>query len=83
MSTPDRRILDAGRIQAGMSFEELWMAYFALGGTASARTIRSYLLHERPDPVTDSEYDLLAQAINERFLDQGQDHPLPYRDELP
>jgi hypothetical protein len=83
MTTPYRRILDAGRIQAGMSFEELWMAYFALGGVASARAIRSYLVHERPDPSTDSEYDLLAQAINERFLEQGRDHPLPYRDELP
>ena len=78
MSIPDRRLLDAGRIAAGMSYEELWLAYFALGGLASARTIRSYLLYERPDPVTDAEYDLLAQAINERFLERGQDHPVPY-----
>jgi hypothetical protein len=82
MITASRRILDAGRIQAGMSFDELWTAYFALGGVGSARTVRAYLLDEGPDPIPDSEYDVLAQAINERFLDQGQHHPLPYRDEL-
>ena len=82
MTTPDRRVLDAGRIAAGMSYEELWLAYFALGGIASARAVRSYLLHEGPDQVPESEYDLLAQAINERFLERGQDHPLPYREDL-
>jgi hypothetical protein len=82
MTTPDRRALDAGRIEAGMSYEELWLAYFALGGIASARTIRSYLRHEGPGQVPKSEYDLLAQAINERFLERGQDHPVPYCEDL-
>ena len=32
--------------------------------------------HDRVD------YDILAHALNERFVDQGSDHPVPYRDEL-
>jgi hypothetical protein len=28
------------------------------------------------------EYDHLAQALNEGFVDQGRDHPVAYSDEL-
>ena len=27
------------------------------------------------------EYDVVAQALNERFMDDGGDHPVPYADE--
>lgn len=73
-------VLEAGRVQAGMSVAELWMAYFALGGSREASSVRAYLRGDYEIAATD--YDLLAQAVNERFLDQGGDHPVPYGDEL-
>ena len=79
MSVPPHAVLEAARTQAGMSFEDLWIAYFALGGVAQPDVVRAYL-----DGSTDRamDYDVLAQAINERFLDQHANHPVPYSDEL-
>ena len=78
MSAPDHRVLEAGRVQAGMSFDDLWLDYFALGGAAPPGQLRDYLAGGA-GPV---DYDVVAQAINERFIDRGDDHPVPYRDEL-
>jgi hypothetical protein len=62
-----------------MSFHELWIAYFALGGAARPDEVRAYL---GGGAVASMDYDVLAQAINERFLDHGSNHPVPYREEL-
>jgi len=62
-----------------MSFDELWVAYFALGGASSPNIVRSYLGGSGNELA---DYDVLAQAINERFVDRGGDHPVPYRNDL-
>ena len=62
-----------------MSFHELWIAYFSLGGTAQPDEVRAYL---GGGTVAVMDYDVLAHAINERFVDQGGNHPVPYREEL-
>ena len=72
-------VLEAGRRQAGMSFQDLWIAYLALGGSASPEVVRDYLGGSTMKP---GDYDLLAHAINERFLDKGQNHPVPYHEDL-
>lgn len=79
MTTPRYAVLEAARSHALMSFESLWIAYFALGGTAQPNVLRGYLTGGVPQ-LMDS--DVVAQALNERFLDQGGNHPVPYRDEL-
>lgn len=79
MTAPPHAVLEAARTQAGMSFEDLWIAYFALGGTAQPDLVRAYLGGSDEAGV---DYDVLAQAINEHFLDRGGNHPVPYRDEL-
>ncbi len=79
MTAAPHAVLEAARSQAGMSFVDLWIAYFALGGSAQPAVVRSYLAGRNAQSV---DYDLLAQAINERFLDQGATYPVPYRDEL-
>jgi len=79
MSAPDHEILEAARVQAGMSFDELWMDYFALGGTSSPEIVRSYLAGSGTQSM---DYDVLAQAINERFVEDGGNHPVPYREDL-
>ena len=80
MTAAPHAVLEAARLQAEMSFEDLWMDYFALGGNAGPDVLRSYL--DGGATGNDGEYDLVAQAINERFLDRGGDHPVPYLDEL-
>lgn len=75
---PHYEVLEAGRIQADMTRDELWLAYFALGGLASRDAVGAYL--DGGGGAMDS--DVLAQAVNERFLDLGRNHPVPYLDEL-
>ena len=79
MSVPGYEIIEAARIQAGMSVTELWLAYFALGGVASVGAMRSYLHGIGSVPM---EYDVLAQALNESFVDRGGNHPVPYHEDL-
>ncbi len=79
MTTPPHAVLEAARISAGISFTELWIAYFALGGSAQPEVVRSYLGGWHAGSL---DYDVLAHAINERYLEEGLNHPVPYRDEL-
>ncbi len=79
MTRSDSEVLEAARLRAGMSFGQLWMAYFALGGSAQPSALRAYLAGSNTDVM---DYDLLAQAINETYVDRGGDHPVPYREDL-
>ena len=79
MTAAPHAVLEAARTQAGMSFFDLWIAYFALGGAAEPDVVRAYLSGRGAHSM---DYDVLAQAINERFLDQGTTYPVPYSDEL-
>ena len=63
---------------SGLSLEELWLDYLALGGTATAAQIASYARGQQcPDAY---QHNMIAQAINEHFIGRGQDHPVAYRD---
>jgi hypothetical protein len=65
-------------VQAGMSFEELWMSYLAIAGELPELELEAYLLGLlQPDAFT---YNVIAHTINERFLADGHDHPIEYRD---
>ncbi|MEN3315452.1 MAG: hypothetical protein V7605_1686 [Acidimicrobiaceae bacterium] len=79
MSARPHQIIEAARIQAAMSFDELWLAYFALGGACPPDMVRSYLGGTGAQPM---DYDVLAQALNERFVDAGGNHPVPYSDDI-
>ena len=72
-------MLEAARVQADMSLEQLWIAYFALGGAASPAVVRSYLAGSGTDAF---DYDVLAHAINESYVERGENHPVPYREDL-
>jgi len=72
-------IIEAARVQAEMSFDDLWLAYFALGGARPPDMLRSYLRGTATQPM---DYDVLAQALNESFVDAGGNHPVPYCDDL-
>lgn len=73
-------ILRAACMTAGMSNEELWIDYLALGGVDSPASVDAYLTGAAfPERA---EYDLLAQALNDRFIQQHRDHPVPYAEDL-
>lgn len=73
-------VLDAARVQAGMTLEELWLAYYALGGMLLPAQLFAYLQGEGEGL---DDYDVVAQALNERFRDQDLDSPVAYRNEMP
>jgi hypothetical protein len=72
------RELEIGRQHADLSLKDLFVAYFALGGTADFAGMVAHLggiakvldVHQR---------DVAAHALNERLADLGcTEHLLPY-----
>lgn len=57
---------------------ELWVHYVGLGGRARMGEISRYLDGE--GQLDRLEHNTIAQALNERFMDLGRDHPVPYLD---
>jgi hypothetical protein len=63
---------------SGLPLTDLWLHYLALGGNASPARVQAYargLL-----PADSYQHNLIAQAINDYFTDQGEDHPVSYQD---
>jgi len=80
MSPTMAHVLEAGRQHAGISHRNLWIGYYSLGGMADPDTLDAYLLG---DAIPDhGEYDVIAQALNESFVEAGGDHPVPYAEDL-
>ena len=75
----DQTSLDQHRRDAGLSVTDLWLRYFALGGMSTPIEMEAYLLGALEPSAY--ERNLVAHAINERFLERGGDHPVPYIDE--
>jgi hypothetical protein len=68
--------LDQARRNAGLSHGELFLRYFELGGMSSALQIEAIVYDlVRPTP---HDHDVLAHALNERFVELGGNHPVPY-----
>ncbi len=59
-----------------MTYEELWIRQVALGGDASPLELEAYVL----GLLRSSAYvhDVIAQALNERSMERGGDHPVDY-----
>ncbi len=71
-------LLDRHRRDAKLSHRELWFRYFELGGMSSALELQAILYGAlRP---SHHDHDVIAQALNERFVELGGNHPVPYAD---
>ena len=69
-------VLDSYRQEAGLSHSELWLRYFELGGMSTGFELEAYLLGVLvPSPY---DRDVIAHALNERFLELGADRPVRY-----
>ena len=75
------QILQASCEALGLSCEQLWIAYFGIGGNHPPNDLESWLAGTaRPSAF---EYDLVAQAINERFVDHGlTSRVVPYSSDI-
>jgi hypothetical protein len=68
--------LESARREARLSPQELWLRYFGLGGFSTLDDLWSYLNGSKtPD---DHNYDLLVDALNERFMETGHNRHIPY-----
>ena len=76
---PDRPSFDSikqGFEHTHLSVHDIWLIYYSLGGTATSGELEAYLVDE--GPLEAAQQTVLAQSVNEVFLDAGLDHPVPY-----
>lgn len=70
--------LQDGMRLSGMSYPELWLRHVSVSGTIGELELEAYVLGLLvPD---DYQHNLIAQALNEYFLELGQNLPVGYRD---
>jgi hypothetical protein len=72
--------LRTGLALSDISIPALWGSYLGVGGAMSLDHLVDTL--RGTEAVSDHEHDMVAQALNDHFLDQGLNHPVPYADEL-
>jgi hypothetical protein len=75
-SEAGRRQLEHYLDESGMSYPELWWRQVSVGGDADPLELEAYLLGVLE--MGPHQHDVIAQALNEHFLDHGGDHPAPY-----
>lgn len=68
--------LEQARRAVGLSVDDLWLRYFALGGMCTVLEVEAYIAGALVAEPHD--HDVLAVALNERFAELGADHPVPY-----
>ncbi len=75
---PDAPIdqLDTFRQDAALSHGELWLRYFELGGMSTGLQLEAYC-YGALEPSR-HDHDVIAHALNERFVELGGNHPVPY-----
>jgi hypothetical protein len=76
MADPSIDVLERARRLAGLSHADLWLRYFELGGMSSALELEAFLVGVLHPSVHD--HDLVAHALNERFVELGGNHPVAY-----
>ena len=69
-------VLERARGRAALSMYDLWLRYFAIGGGSTPGDVESFLTHD-VDPGS-RQYNLLVDALNERFTEMGLDRPVLY-----
>ena len=69
-------VLDQYRQWAGLSQADLWLRYCEVGGMSTALEVEAFVFGTLVPSA--HEHDLLAQALNDRFVELGGNHPVPY-----
>jgi len=79
MSDAPTNCLDLHRQNAELSHGQLWFRYFQLGGMRTGFELEAILYGAILPTVHD--HDVIAHALNERFVEMGGNHPVPYSEE--
>jgi hypothetical protein len=69
-------VLDLYRQDADLTHGELWLRYFELGGMSTGLQLEAFLFGALEPSAHD--HDVIAHALNERFVELGGNHPVPY-----
>lgn len=72
--------LENARHLADVSVSDLWLRYFRLGGMATLAAVSALLRGE--SSFSAGQYDVLAHALNERFVELDMGHPVPYASDV-
>lgn len=72
-------MFDRARTDAGLTHGELWLRYFELGGMSTAFQLEAFLFGALRPSARD--HDVIAHALNERFVELGGNHPVPYAED--
>jgi hypothetical protein len=72
--------LRTGLALSSIGIRTLWWSYLGVGGAMSLDHLLDTL--RGTQEVSDHEHDMVAQALNDHFLDQGLNHRVAYADEL-
>jgi hypothetical protein len=78
MDSQSADVLDQYRQQAGLSQADLWLRYCEIGGMSTALEVEGFLFGTLVP--SDHDHDLIAQALNDRFVEMGGNHPVSYSD---
>src|SRR3712207_9593408 len=71
---PQRR-MEAARVRAELTVQDLWLRYVALGGTGDAFDLDGYL--QGLVPLETFQQDILAQALNEALEESYRAYRIP------
>ena len=74
--TTTKLTLADGQRQLALTDTELWTRYLALGGSGDIRRLRDHVL--AVDCPDDHEHKVIAQCLNDAFVERGYDHPVAY-----
>jgi hypothetical protein len=55
---------------------DLWRAELGVGGGFKPTDIEALVAGERT--ASEADHDILATVLNDHFIDQGANHPVPY-----
>ncbi|HUR52212.1 MAG TPA: PP2C family protein-serine/threonine phosphatase [Mycobacteriales bacterium] len=71
-----RRLLQLSAERTGLPLEQLWLRYFALGGSCGLVEVEAHVLGMMTLPASDC--DMLAHAANERLDEMDREARIPY-----
>lgn len=73
-------MLRAGFSVSGLTLEDLWFGCLSVGESPGPGGLAAALAGRRE--LTDHQHDVVAQALNDRLIEMGLDHLVPYAGEL-
>lgn len=76
----DAAPLEAARAMLGMTVRGLWLESITLGANVTLGELSAFL--NGGPGLSNGDYDRVVHALNEQFMDRGEDHPLSYAEDL-